>query len=256
MARILVMNANASRVATEHIATGCKPFIRPTSEVKFVTAPAGPEAIDTPLDVALSGIEVARLVLENRESYDAFVVGAGDDPGLAIARQLTTKPVVGIAEAGMLYSCVLGARFSIFTSLRCEVTKTEDLVARYGLTSRLASIITLEDADDPLASVTLITDPAQLADVFAVKARRAIRDDFAEVIMLIGSVMCGLARPLSERLGVPVVSGMVCAIKLAESLCDLGVQTSHAYSYATPLKGDHLVGYETFAGAYGRQASE
>lgn len=253
MTRILVMNANASPVATEHIAAGCKPFVRPTSEVTFVTAKAGPEAIDTPLDVALSGIEVARLVLENRDNYDAFVVGAGDDPGLAIARQLTTKPVVGIAEAGMLYSCVLGARFSIFTSLRCEVTKTQDLVARYGLTSRLASIVTLEDADDALASVTLITDPGQQLDAFAAKAQRAITNDFAEVIMLIGSVMCVLAEPLSERLGVPVVSGMICAIKLAESLCDLRVQTSHAYSYATPLKGDRLVGYEEFRESYGRQ---
>jgi allantoin racemase len=250
------MNANASVTATRHIAADSARHVRPGTEVDFVTAPAGPEAIDTPLDVALSGIEVGRMVLRSRDDYDAFVVGAGDDPGLGIARQLTTKPVVGIAEAGMLYASVLGARFSIITSLRCEITKTHELVAHYGLTSRLASVIALEDESNELASATLINDPAALVDVFEQRAAPAIGRDLAEVIVLIGSVMCSVAEPLGVRLGVPVVSGMVAAIKFAESLGDLGLETSHAYTYATPVKGDRLIGWTEFSDVYGRGSGE
>jgi allantoin racemase len=180
-------------------------------------------------------------------------VAAGDDPGLEIARQITEKPVVGIAEAGMLFACALGAKFALFTALRCEAPKAVELAAKYGLTSRLAGVLTLEDAgEESLTSFAVISDPARLFERFDVEASRAVREDMAEVIVLISSVMCVLAEPLTKRVGVPVVSGVACGLKLAESLVELGLKTSHIYKYHTPAKEDRLIGYEDLAPFYGK----
>jgi allantoin racemase len=253
VANLLVVNPNTSPTATRHISEACNPYLRETTRATYVTAPAGAEAIDTPLDVAIAALEVGRIIAANRESYDAFVIAAGDDPGLDIARQFTDRPVVGIAEAGMLVACTLGARFSVFTALRCEVTKTAALVAKYGLSSRLASILTVEPAaGDAVTSATLINDPRRSFERFATESERAIRDDMAEVIVMIGSVMAGLAQPLTERVGVPVLSGTICGVKLAETLAELQVKTSHAFTYDTPVKGDKLVGYPEFNALYSR----
>lgn len=252
MTKILVINPNASPIATKHIADGSRHFAAASTDVTYVNAEQGPEAIDTPLDAAIAALEVARLIAKHREEYDAFVVAAGDDPGLDIGRQLTDKPVVGIAEAGMLCALTLGAKFSVVTALRCEIPKTEELVFRYGLAQRLASVLAVEGVDsEALTSGALISDPTSLLDQLHREVSRAVRDDMCDVVVLLGSVMCLLVQPLSELLGLPVVSGTTCALKLAESLVALGVRTSHKYKYLTPPKSDRLLGYPEFERFYG-----
>ena len=81
-------------------------------------------------------------------------------------------------------------------------------------------------------------------------ARLAIDKDLAEVIVLTGSVMAGLETNLTKQVGVPAVSGMVCAIKLARLMTDLGVRTSHVYTYCTLKKGDALLGYDDLQHVY------
>jgi allantoin racemase len=47
--------------------------------------------------------------------------------------------------------------------------------------------------------------------------------------------MAPLCAELSRRLGVPVIDGVAAAVKLAESLVGLGLQTSAHGDYAPPL---------------------
>ncbi len=59
--KILVVNSNTSPAATERIVAGCTPYLRPETEVTYLNAEAGPQGIDSLLDVAVSGIETVRL---------------------------------------------------------------------------------------------------------------------------------------------------------------------------------------------------
>jgi allantoin racemase len=47
--------------------------------------------------------------------------------------------------------------------------------------------------------------------------------------------MTGLQEAVGEKLGLPVVDGVAAAVKLAESLVELGLKTSRGGSYAKPL---------------------
>ncbi|HEY2717757.1 MAG TPA: aspartate/glutamate racemase family protein [Solirubrobacterales bacterium] len=247
MAKVLVVNSNSSASATAQIEAGCKPYIPAGAEVDFITAEAGPEGIDTPLDVALSGLESVRAIVRYEDDYDAFIVACGNDPGLDVARQVTDKPVVGIAEAGILFALMLGAKFSPLTLLRSEIPMVEEMVQRYGVSSRMASVATLDVSAGELIGGSA-GDPYQL---FADAARRAKEEDMAEVVVLVGSVMAGLQDRLTEDIGIPVVSGMVCAIRLAGDMAALGMRTSRAFKYSTPEKSDRLVGYPDFQAVYG-----
>jgi allantoin racemase len=245
VSKILVVNSNTSPAATERIVAACTPYVRPGTEVTYLNAAAGPQGIDSLLDVAVSGIETVRLIAHHRDDYDAFVVACGLDPLLGTARQVTDKPVVGIAEAGMLTACTLGATFSLLVTARAQLTFVRELVRHYGLESRLASVRAIE-----LTTAELIDGLDHMHDRLVEAARRAIDEDMAEVIVLSGAVFGEVARQITPRVGAPVISGVVCAIQLAQDLVELGLTTSHLYTYRTPHKRDRLVGYADLQHVY------
>ncbi len=245
MRKLLVVNSNTSAAATDRIAAGCATHVGADTRVRYVNATDGPQGIDTRLDVAVSAVETARIVAQHRDDFDAFVVACGLDPGLDAARQVTDKPVIGIAEAGMLVACTLGATFSVLVPMGAQVTVMRDLVDHYGLRSRLASVRPVE-----MTTAELIGGRERLTMQLVGAARLAVDEDLAEVVVLTGSVMAGLEEELTSGVGVPVLSGMVCAIKLAEALIDLRVHTSHRYTYRTVAKHDRLIGYADLQEVY------
>ncbi len=62
-------------------------------------------------------------------------------------------------------------------------------------------------------------------------ARLAVEEDLAEVIVLGCAAMTGLDKPLQEKLSVPVLDGIVCALIIAYGLVKYGVSTSKIRRY-------------------------
>lgn len=249
MRSILIVNANAAEAATQRLAELAPRYAAEGTSLTFVGADAGPEGIDTSLDLAISAVEVARIVARERENYDGFVVACGGDPGLDAARYVTTRPVVGIGEAGMLCACPLGATFAVATTVPSDAAHVTELVRRYGLQDRFAGVAAL---GLDTAEVIKATEE-DLLQRLEEACRRAIDERLAEVILLGGSVMIGLEERLSDTLGVPVLASMACGIKIAEALIDLGATTSRAHKYAVAPKRDELRGYNGFQDVYGAE---
>jgi len=63
---------------------------------------------------------------------------------------------------------------------------------------------------------------------------RAVREDGAEAVLLGCAGMADLTRALTAEVGVPVIDGVAAAIKLAEALAGLGVETSKVGAFAFP----------------------
>jgi allantoin racemase len=63
----------------------------------------------------------------------------------------------------------------------------------------------------------------------------ALAQDRSGAIVLGCGGMAALCATLQQRLGVPVIDGVVAAVKFAEGLAALGLGTSKAGDYATPL---------------------
>ncbi len=78
--------------------------------------------------------------------YDALALGCFFDPALREARSLVDIPVVSLCETSMLTACSLGRRFALISLSDFQSQLCEDLARSYGLSGRLAGIVTMQPA--------------------------------------------------------------------------------------------------------------
>jgi allantoin racemase len=82
--------------------------------------------------------------------------------------------------------------------------------------------------------LALADDEHATLALFAEAGRRALADDGAEVLVLGCAGLAGLDKDLEQRLGVPVLDGVACAVKLAEACVGYGLHTSKRRGFASP----------------------
>jgi len=70
--------------------------------------------------------------------FDAFILACWGDPGIEVAREITRKPVVGIAEASLYVANSLGAKFGVVSTLKRTQHMVEKTIEKVGLAGRCA----------------------------------------------------------------------------------------------------------------------
>lgn len=235
--RIKVINGNTCEPMTQNIDASAQAAKFPHTEIITVTPRVGPESIEGFYDeyLAIPGI-LEQILLD--QASDAFILACWGDPGIEAAREITAKPVVGIAEASLYVANMLAAKWSVVTTLHRARDMVEKTIHKAGMAGRCASVRTTS-----LSVLDTEQDRAKTVDVLAAAGRLAIDQDGAEAICLGCAGMSGLEKQLEERLGVPVIDSVAAAVKMAESLVSLGKLTSKQLTYRKPeLKT--LRGYE------------
>ncbi len=228
--RILMINPNTSENFTKRIEKVAKQYALPSTEVVAANPISGPRSIESIYDELLSAAGTLEVLLSEHDNYDAFGIACySDHPTIYASREIIDKPVIGIAEATMYMACMLGHKFSIVTTNDEWEPLLWDAVHHYGLGKRCASVRTsgmgvldLETVDD--YTFNLILGCAQ----------KAIAEDGADVICLGCAGMGGLDKRLEDELGVPVLDGVVCALKLLEGMVGYGLRTSKRLAYSPP----------------------
>jgi allantoin racemase len=229
MTRILLLNPNTSANVTDLMAKVARIAAAPDTEIVAVSAPRGMPYIATRAEAAIGAAIVLEMLAEREGSFDAAIIAAFGDPGLGGARELMVKPVVGLAEASMLSACMLGRRFSIVSFSRTLGPWFRECVEAHGLLGRLASIRLL---DSPFASIGDVGEEKE--DLLVDLARRAVEEDEADVIVLAGAPLAGLAERVKSRIDVPVIEGVAAAVKQAELLIGLDTRKAIAGTYRRP----------------------
>lgn len=227
--RLLVVNPNTSAEITDVIAAAARRAAAPGTEIVVASAGFGPRYIATRSEHAIAAYATLSALAAHAPGCDGAVVAAFTDPGLWAAREALPVPVVGIAEAGMLTACLLGARFSIVTTAGRLVPVFQELTATYGLAGRLASVRALERS-----AIDVAREPHAMVDSLVALGRSAVDDDGADVLVLGGAPLGGMDAMLSDRVGVPVVDGIGCAVRQVEALVRMGTRKARAGSFAPP----------------------
>jgi len=239
--KILVINPNTSVEMTAGIDSTAKKYARADTEIETVCSKEGPRSIESVYETDLSAQAVLERVIEgNEKKFDAIIIACYGDPHLHSAREISEIPVFGIAESSMHMACLLGYKFSIVTILERARPMAEELVKRVGLESKCASIRTtrlsvLDIEKDPTVTIKVLTEAGQVA----------ISEDGAEVICLGCAGMAGLDKPMEQELGVPVLDGVVCAVKMAEAAFDYKLKQSKVKAFKRPEPKEY-VGMERF----------
>lgn len=234
--KILLLNPNTTESVTDLMVAAGREAAGNGTQIIPATAARGVPYIATRAEAQIGGAIALEMLAERHHEVDAAIIAAFGDPGLFGARELFDIPVVGMAEAAMLTACMLGRRFAIVTFARALGPWFRECVEMHRLQERCAGVRMLDEA---FGSITQVQEEKEslLVDL----ANRAVREDEADVIILAGAPLSGLARKVRDRIPVPVVDQVAAAVKQAEALVALGTRKAVAGTFrrpdAKPTKG-------------------
>lgn len=197
MKKILVINPNSNPDVTKGMAAALTPLkIEGRVEIECMTLSEGPFGIESMLDTESVVMPLRRLVLE-REDADAYVIACYSDPGLALCREATPKPVFGIQESGLFSALQRGDRVGVLALGPMSVKRHLPYIRALGLDSRLA-------AERPLHLSVAESESDSAYPRIEEVARQLVQEDMADTLLMGCAGMVGHARRLEEALGVPV----------------------------------------------------
>lgn len=241
MAKIVVINPTISHEWDALSLENLRAAATPGTQLEIVSLDWGPASIESRVDddLAAPGILLCAIQAE-RDGYEAILISCMNDPGLAAAREAVRIPVVGPAQASMHLAAMLSHRFSIVTTGTNDILVVEELVARYRMTGRLASVRAI---GIPVLEIGARREAAQQAVLSVAEA--AVLQDGAGAIILGCTLLADLepqirSSLLARGIDVPLINPALVALKLAETLAALDL--SHSLrSYAPP--GDKPVSW-------------
>ena len=227
--KILVANPNTSTGVTDRLVASAKLVASAGTELIPMTAPRGVPYIATRAEAAIGSAVMLEMLAEKQGTFDAAICAAFGDPGLGGARELFDFPIIGMAEAAMLVACTLGRKFAIVSFAKALEPWFAEIVDWHGMSGRCAAIQMLDSA------FTNINDVADEKEQLLVDlANKVVTHNGADVVILAGAPLAGLATKLRERVPVPLVDGIQAAVTMAEGLVRLNPRKATMGTYRRP----------------------
>lgn len=202
----LLARRGAQATTALHTATARLGASYIASEASF--ALAGHAALDTWAEFAAAGGQA-----------DAILLGCFGDPGVWALREATGLPVIGLAEAAMRQAARHG-RFAIVTGGLAWRPMLQRLARSLGLDQALAGVHVLAQSGADLAAM-MATQPDAALALLAQACRQAAAR--ADVVVLGGAGLAGLAQALAHQVSVPLIDSASAGLDwlLDEPLADL-----------------------------------
>jgi Asp/Glu/hydantoin racemase len=227
--KLLLINPNISESVSALIRAEAQRAAASDTQVEVLTAPFGVAYIETRFEAIIGAYAAAQLAAGHHERFDAVVLAAFGDPGLGGLREVLPIPVTGLTESALASAHLLGHRISIIAVSQRIQAWYREVVESYGFGARLASIRAL---DRPVAVIGQVQE--EHGNALKALAERAVDEDGADVIVLAGAPLAGLARALEGQLPVPIVDGVSSAVRHAQTLVALQPGKARRGSFAPP----------------------
>lgn len=177
-------------------------------QVRCLTLENGPCGISTARDSDAAALAVIEHIERESGKGDVagFVVACFSDPGVFAARGLTSKPIIGVGEAGFASALALGERFGTISVSKGSIKKLERQVRHAGVSSRHAGHRDLGLDYGDLQYPDRVQDALQ-------KMASALRDeDGADVILLAGAGLARYLPDLMSHISMPVIDPVPAAV--------------------------------------------
>lgn len=231
---LLVINPNISQSVSDLIESEARRASSPGTEITMRTARSGMAYIETRFESLLAAPAVAEIIAEEGGQADAVLVAAFGDPGMPALKEMLDVPVIGITEAALATASLLGVRFSIVAISERITAWYRECVERNGLITRLASLRSLHDPLHDIGSVQ-----RDFREDLVRLANEVVDRDGADVVILAGAPLAGLAREVAKQIPVPVVDGISAGVAQAEALVRLAPGRHRKGAFAAPPAKDN-----------------
>ena len=199
--RILVINPNSDE-ETEKVLNRKAEFFRSQKLIIYTTSlKKTPKLMVSKLHWAQALPEMVDIV--SKSEYDGFVIACHADPNLDVLKEISNKPVVGIAEASMKIASMVGNGFAIITPSLKIVTNKRALARKYFC--------------EDLYVTTEVPGNNTYEEVLASCVR-------ASKVKGVDSIILGCANyaeydtSIEEELGITILDGLSCALAIIPGL--------------------------------------
>ena len=207
---IIVINPNSTQVVTDGIEAAIDPLRIPGGpSIECVTLAEGPPAIESQRDADDVIAPLCDYVRKRDNDADAFVLACYSDPGIYSVREISARPVLGIAECGLLSALTRGERFGVIAILDTSIPRHLRYMRAMGLQDRFAAELPIG-----LGILELGDDERVLERMTVVGAR--LRDEYHSDVIVMGCA--GMARfhdTLEAALDTPVIEPTQAAVTMA-----------------------------------------
>ena len=227
--KVLLLNPNTTAEVTGLLYAAGSRAASPGTELVAMTAERGVPYIASRAEAQIGGAIALEMLAEAGDRFDAAIIAAFGDPGLFGARELFSFPVMGLAEAAMLTACMVGRKFSIVTFSPTLAPWYDECVVMHGLEARCAGIRALDEEFQSISNVQ-----AEKEDALVRLANLAVERDHADVVILSGAPLAGLAEKVKNRISVPVIDPISAAVRQAETLAVLKPRKAVAGTFRRP----------------------
>jgi allantoin racemase len=214
--RIVVINPNSTQEVTNAMDKAFDPMrVAGAPVIQSITNPNGPSGIECQQDADLVATQMIGIIQEYNSCADAFVIACFSDPGIFSAREITEKPVFGIAESGILSALSLGDRYGIIAILDKSIPRHIRYIRSMGLETRFAGDIAIG------IGVTGLNQEVETFSRLKVVGRKLIDVNGANTLVLGCAGMARYRVPLQDSLGVTVIDPAQAAVAMAISAVQL-----------------------------------
>jgi len=221
--RILLVNPNMTISMTERMAEIALCVAGESAEIVPLTAGRGFPYIASKTEAQIAGAIALEMIAEHQDGASAAIVAAFGDPGLKAAREIFDIPVVGMTEASVLSAAQLGDTFAVVTFTPFMTRWYEEAIATTGLGARSRGV---RAARRPFANVENARNEtrSELIEL----ARSAAVEDGADLIILGGAPLAGLAGEIAAEVPALVIDPTSAATAQAIALASLADRRDYA----------------------------
>ncbi|MEO1491672.1 MAG: aspartate/glutamate racemase family protein [Pseudomonadota bacterium] len=205
---ILVINPNSNEVVTEGMARALDSYrMAGGPEIETMTLAEGPFGIESQVDSDSVILPLVRVV-QSRLDASAFVIACYSDPGLDACRSVSSAPVYGIQDSGILTAMAHGEQVGVIAISDVSIARHMRTLRQMGVMDRITGERALNMS---------VHETAVGTETFAALERtgRALMGDGADVIVLGCAGMATHRAGLEEALGIPVVDPTQAAVAMA-----------------------------------------
>lgn len=206
--QLLVINPNTSLAVTERLRSHVAATLGTGVTLQMATARFGASYIADETSFAIAAhaaLDAFAAHAANNGEPDAVLLGCFGDPGVWALREMTDKPVIGLAEAAMREAAALG-RFAIVTGGAAWKPMLQRLARTLGLSDALAGVHVVAPTGAQLAA-----DPAMALSLLRDCCREAAIG--AHAVILGGAGLAGMAASLAPEIDVPLIDSVSAGAK-------------------------------------------
>jgi len=212
--RILVINPTSSEALAGALVDTLRSVRVPCGAVaECLAVEDGPHEVESDEDIRVAAPRITTCISRN-PGFDAYVIAAYSQPGLAEARTIARSPVFGIQESAVTLCAGHARRFGVLTLGRQPVQRHIAYIRQLGLQDYHAGERSLEiDIDQALTG-------ADTLDRIVENGRLLINEDGAENLIFGCAGLAAFRDGAQRELGVPVIDPVIAAVTIAAEMLD------------------------------------